>query len=107
MPKKSLKNISKMKLKTSVSITKVNPEKDLLNLEFIGKAILECLINNDSEGVMEVIQIYLETKNKSKLSKEKNIPRSTLYNNLKAKNPTIRTLAKYVSSNAKDIASRK
>lgn len=48
---------------------------------------------------MEVIGIYLDTHNKSKLLKEKNIPRSTLYSNLKAKNPTLKTLAKLISSN--------
>ena len=37
------------------------PSDYLTNPENIGKAILESLENNDPEGVMEVIAIYLET----------------------------------------------
>ena len=57
--------------------------------------ILECLQNNDPDGVMEIIAIYLEALNKAKLRQEANLPRSTLYSTLKHRNPTIKTLAKF------------
>lgn len=38
----------------------LNPSDYLTNPENIGRAILECLENNDPEGVMEVIATYLE-----------------------------------------------
>jgi DNA-binding phage protein len=57
-------------------------------------AIFECLQNNDPEGAMEMIAIYLDAVNKSKLQKEASLPKSTLYSALKHGNPTIKTLAK-------------
>ncbi len=63
---------------------------------FIGKAILECLKNNDPEGVMEILAIYLDTLNKTKSAEYANLPRSTLYHSLKSRNPTIKTLAKLI-----------
>ncbi len=70
----------------------------LTNPDNIGKAIMECLENNDPEGVMEVISIYLEALNKSKISKDNALHRQTMYSALKHKNPTIKTLAKLMSS---------
>jgi len=61
-------------------------------------AILECLRNNDPEGVMEVIGIYLNALNKAKLIEEGEIAKSTFYHSLRSKNPTLKTLAKMVSS---------
>lgn len=50
--------------------------------------------NNDPEGVMEIIEAHLYALNKSKFLKEANVPRSTMYQLLQRKNPTIKTLAK-------------
>ena len=66
----------------------------------VGLAILECLQNNDPEGVMEIIGIYLNALNKAKLLETTDLPKSTLYHSLKNKNPTLKTLAKVVSSYA-------
>ncbi len=49
------------------------------------------LILND---VMEIIEDYLYALNKSNFLKKADIPRSTMYQLLKRKNPTIKTLAK-------------
>lgn len=43
---------------------------------------------------MEMIVIYLEALNKSKLRNETQLPKSTMYSALKHGNPTIKTLAK-------------
>lgn len=75
-----------------------NPSDYLTNIDNIGKAIVECLENNDPEGVMEVIAIYLEAVNKSKLSQNIHLHRQTMYSTLKHKNPTIKTLAKIMHS---------
>jgi len=95
-PKKSLKNASKLILRDDIGLKKLDPSKHLLNKKFIGAAILECLNNNDSEGVMEMIGIYLNALNrsKSKFLAVANIPRTTAYHSLRSKNPTIKTLAK-------------
>lgn len=60
------------------------------------KEIFECLKNNDPESLMYVVEKYLNALNKFKFSKEKNIPRSTIYHLLKKRNPTIKTLSKIV-----------
>lgn len=103
--KKSLKNISNVKIKTNSGLMAYDPTKELLDENFIGKAILECLINNDPEGVMEVIEIYLNALEKTQFVQKSRVPKSTLYHSLKSKNPTIKTLAKLMHATA--IESRK
>lgn len=76
----------------------LNPSDYLTNPKNVGKAIVECLENNDPEGVMEVIAIYLEAVNKTKLSQTNELHRQTLYSALKHRNPTIKTLAKLMHS---------
>ena len=95
--KSSLPKICKVNMN---AIKKYSPSNDLLNSEKIGAGIMECLINNDPEGAMEIISIYLESLNKLKLIKESKIAKSTLYYSLKHKNPTIKTLAKLLHANA-------
>lgn len=75
-----------------------NPSAYLTNAKNVGKAIVECLENNDPEGVMEVIAIYLEAVNKTKLSQTHELHRQTLYSALKHRNPTVKTLAKLMHS---------
>lgn len=103
--KKYAKNTSKMKIKNKSNLTAYNPIKELTDENFIGKAILECLKNNDPEGVMEMIEMYLEALEKTHFVEKSQVPRSTLYHSLKSKNPTIKTLAKLV--HATTIESRK
>jgi DNA-binding phage protein len=71
-----------------------NPSVYLTNPDNIGRAIVECLENNDPEGVMEVIAIYLEAVNKTRFSKTSDLHRQTMYSAFKSKNPTLKTLAK-------------
>lgn len=85
-----------MKLKSSTGMRESNPREELLDEELIGRAIWECLKNGDSEGVIEVIQIYLEAANKTQIAKESSMARSTMYHTLKSKNPTVKTLAKLI-----------
>ncbi len=77
--------------------TPYSPTKELLDEKFIAEAIWECLKNNDPEGVVEIIQAHLRVVNKSKAAASHSIPRSSLYNALKGKNPTIKALAKLVN----------
>lgn len=77
-------------------ISEYSPTKRLLDKNFVGAAILECLSNNDPEGVMEIIQIYLDTLNKTQMAKKNSLARSTMYHSFKRRNPTVKTLAKLV-----------
>lgn len=94
-----------MQIKNKANLINYDPIKELTDENFIGKAILECLVNNDPEGVMEVIGIYLNALEKTRFVQESQIPKSTLYHSLKSKNPTIKTLAKLM--HATTVESRK
>ncbi len=88
------KEASKTTIREDANITEMNPVANLLDPDLIGSAIMQCLIENDPEGVMEIIEDHLYALNKSKFLKDADLPRSTLYQSLKRKNPTIKTLAK-------------
>lgn len=79
-------------------VTELDPIAQLLDPSLIGSAIMQCLIENDPEGVMEIIESHLYALNKSRFLRAANVPRSTMYQLLKRKNPTIKTLAKIVHS---------
>jgi DNA-binding phage protein len=88
------KEAAKITLRKDANITEVDPIANLLDPDLIGSAIMQCLIENDPEGVMEIIEDHLYALNKSKFLREADVPRSTMYQLLKRKNPTIKTLAK-------------
>jgi DNA-binding phage protein len=102
--KKSSQNLY-MKLKNHPDLTIHDPIKNLTDEKFIGQAIMECLLNNDPEGVMEVIQIYVDALEKTQFIEASDVPKSTLYHSLRSKNPTIKTLAKLM--HATTLESRK
>lgn len=77
-----------------------NPMKDLLDDELIAKAVWECLKDNDPDGVIEILEAHLRAKNKSKLSRDNDLPRTTIYHMFKSKNPTLQTLAKLIHATA-------
>lgn len=94
--KKSSTNTLKLRFKKGVKLAKHNPFKTLLNEKLIAQAFWECLKENDPEGAMEVLSVNFEALNKVHLSKEAEVPRSTLYHTMKRKNPTIKTVAKLI-----------
>lgn len=83
-------------IKKNAEIREHNPLAYILDENNIARGILECLKNNDPEGVMEIIEIYLGALNKAQFLKEAHVPRSTMYNLFKNRNPTVKTLAKIV-----------
>lgn len=87
-----------MKFKDNISLTKYSPAEELRNEKFIAQALWECLKDNDTESFMEILEAHLKASNILKISTEKDIARSTIYNALKHGNPTLRTLGKLVHS---------
>lgn len=83
-------------MRDDVGITQFDPSQKLKDVKLIGTAIMECLIDNDPDGIMDIIESHLEALNKSKFLKDAGVPRSTAYQLFKRKNPTIQTLAKIV-----------
>lgn len=95
--KKSAQTQKPLRLKKDAGLIEYSPTKELLDEEFIALAIWECLKNNDPEGVVEVIQAHLDAVNKARAAERALLPRSSMYNALKGKNPTVKTLAKLVN----------
>lgn len=91
--KKNARSFS-VSLREDVNLKEFIPERTLLDIKLIGAAIVQCLIENDPDGVMEIIEGHIHCLNKSKFLKKANVPRSTMYKLFKTKNPTIKTLAK-------------
>lgn len=71
-----------------------------MDINKMGAAIMQCFIENDTEGVLEIIEGYLYAVNKTQFLKEAHVPRSTAYNFFKRRNPTIKTLAKIIHASA-------
>lgn len=89
-----LESLSKVDLDKISGLQKADPLKDLIDERQISTAVFECLLNNDPEGAMEMIEIYLEAINKAKMRRKTRLSKSTMYSALKHRNPTIKTLAK-------------
>src|ERR1700722_3846895 len=90
----SSEGLKKINLNKMPGVRRLHPTEDLLDREKTGLAMLECLENNDPEGAIEVIGIYLAAVNKNRLREEVDLPKSTLYSIYKHRNPTLKTLAK-------------
>lgn len=73
-----------------------NPESSFTDPSVVGTALLQCLIDNDTETYMEILESYLRM-NKLQVAKKAKMPRSTVQLAFsKSGNPTLKTLAKIV-----------
>ncbi|MCX5922693.1 MAG: hypothetical protein NTX86_05205 [Candidatus Dependentiae bacterium] len=91
----SFKNMQETKI-SKKGLIPWNPEDDLMDHQKVGAALLECLIDNDTESFMEILDSYLRI-NRLQVSKNANMARSTVQLALsKSGNPTLKTLAKIV-----------
>jgi len=89
-----LENLAKLDLDQVQGLEKADPLKELIDPHLVADAFFECLLNNDPEGFMEVVETYLEALNKANLRRQTAMHKSTMYSALKHRNPTIKTLAK-------------
>lgn len=99
---RSSKPRKQLKIEDFKGAKKIDPDAYITNEKNVAMAILECLQNNDPEGVMDVLAIYVDALNKARLMHEGEIPKSTFYHALRSKNPTLKTLAKFVSSSTQE-----
>lgn len=91
---------AEVSIKEDSELKEYDPVKNLLDINKMGAAIMQCFIENDTEGVLEIVEDYLYAVNKTQFLKEANVPRSTMYNFFKRRNPTIKTLAKIMHASA-------
>lgn len=95
---KYLESLSTVNLDKVKGLKRTDPIVELSDPSQTAIAVFECLLNNDPEGAMEMIEMYLRALNKAKLRKQTKLSKSTLYSALKHRNPTIKTLAKIMYS---------
>lgn len=75
---------------------KVDPRDFFKDQTKIGSALLQCLLENDPEAFVEILNEYLDV-NRSRVAKNANLARSTVQEVFSKKgNPTLKTLAKIV-----------
>ena len=75
-----------------------SPETRLLNKTFVLEAITECLLSGDHEGAVEVFLIHVKAVNRSKLSRDSHVPRSTIEHGLLQGNTTVKTAFRLLSA---------
>lgn len=51
-------------MRDDVGIARFDSSQKLMDVKLIGAAIMECLIDNDPDGIVEVIESHLEALNK-------------------------------------------
>lgn len=91
----SFKDMQETKI-SKKGMTPWRPEDNFMDHQKVGAALLECLIDNDTESFIEILDSYLRI-NRLQVSKNGNMARSTVQLALsKTGNPTLKTLAKIV-----------
>ena len=86
------------KIKPGAKVKRYDPTQQLADEDFIARTLLECLKNNDPEGVIDTLNAHFEALGKLAVASTSGLATSTFYHALKSKNPTLKTLAKLVSS---------
>ncbi|MGH2639824.1 MAG: DNA-binding protein, partial [Rhabdochlamydiaceae bacterium] len=77
-------------------LTTHDQEITLKDIEKVGAALLESLMENDTESFIEILDSYLHI-NRSSIAKKAKLSRSTIQHAFSKKgNPTLKTLAKIV-----------
>ena len=83
-------NIDETKLK------EIKPEEHFKNTKKIAEVLFQCLIENDTEAFIEILDAYLRV-NRTRVAQEAKMSRSTVKLALSKKgNPTLKTIASIV-----------
>ena len=91
-----MQDIPETKIKNRRGITQWHAEDTFLDTQKVSLALLECLIDNDTEAFIEILDAYLSV-NRLQVSKKTKLSRSTVQQAFsKGGNPTLKTLAKIV-----------
>lgn len=93
---KKLKDMPETKIDRTKNIISWSSKTAFTDLEKVGAALLECLIDNDTETFIEILDSYLRV-NRLQVAQKAKIARSTIQQAFsKSGNPTLKTLAKIV-----------
>lgn len=98
----TLDSIPKINLdeKKVANLKDLNPESFFKDFNNVATALLQCLIENDPESYMEILDAYLRI-NRKRVAHKANLTRSTVQLAFsKRGNPTLKTIAKIVHHEA-------
>ena len=74
-------------------LKEINPEDHFKDTSKIAEALFQCLIENDTEAFIEILDAYLRV-NRTHVARKTKMPRSTIKLALsKRGNPTLKTIA--------------
>ncbi len=77
-------------------LQKHRPDRFFKDFDKVGAALFECLVENDTQAFIEILDGYLQV-NKAQAAKKGEMSRSTVQNALsKNGNPTLKTIARIV-----------
>jgi len=85
-----------LKANKKANLQKHEPDQFFKNFDKVGAALLESLIENDTEAFIEILDTYLQV-NRAQVAKKAKMSRSTVQHALSKKgNPTLKTIARIV-----------
>jgi DNA-binding phage protein len=80
----------------NAKLHKHKPNRFFKDFDKVGAALLESLVENDTEAFIEILDTYLKV-NRAQVAKRAKLSRSTVQYALSKKgNPTLRTIARIV-----------
>ncbi len=89
--------LRKLKPGAKAKLTKFSTADYLGDENFVAKVMLECLLDNDPEGVVDILNSFYRARSRLVVA-DSGLASSTFYHVLKTKNPTLKTLARLMSS---------
>lgn len=92
----SLDDMPALKVDKKARLQAYHPNRFFKDLDKVGSALLESLVQNDTEAFIEILDAYLQI-NKTRVAKKAKISRSTVQHAFSKKgNPTLKTIARIV-----------
>lgn len=92
----SLDDMPTLKPNKKAKLKRHKPDQFFKDFDKVGAALLESLIENDTEAFIEILDAYLKV-NKARVAKKANMSRSTIQHAFSKKgNPTLKTIARIV-----------
>ena len=95
-----LNDMPKMKLKQGVKTRKLDPDKMLVDRNFIAQALGEALLENEIEAFKEILLAHLQAVDKKMdVIERSGMNKTTFYQALSPRgNPSLKTLGKIISA---------
>lgn len=96
-----LSKVPRLKVRNEKNLANFDTQKLFKNKEKVALALFECLVENDTQAFMEILDAFLRI-NRSQVAQNADMARSTVSLAFSNKgNPTLKTIAKMVHEAAR------